>query len=99
MWLTGTQGTALSAEDAAKLNADDKATVTTTAEDAGFPYQSFTVKVPESLAADATASTTIRWNGSAEAGSDLYAFVRNVTTGRMGSGGPGPGQRKRQGHD
>lgn len=77
----GTQGTALSAEDAAKLNADDKATVTTTAEDAGFPYQSFTVKVPESLAADATASTTIRWNGSAEAGSDLYAFVRNVTTG------------------
>ncbi|KFI72969.1 metallophosphoesterase [Bifidobacterium minimum] len=78
---TGTGGTALGDSDARKLaKSDDGATVTTTGTDDGFPYQSFTVTVPDSVSSDADASTALRWKGSAEAGSDIYAYVKNTST-------------------
>jgi hypothetical protein len=68
--------------DAAKLQeSNDGKVVETTATNSGFPFQSFTVTVPAQYEQDADAATTLRWNGSAQAGADIYAFVKNTATG------------------
>ncbi|MCH4160350.1 MAG: metallophosphoesterase [Bifidobacterium sp.] len=72
----------LAESDAAKLDAaGDGKVIETTATDSGFPYQSFTVTVPSQYEQDANAATTLRWSGSAQAGADIYAFVKNTSTG------------------
>ncbi|MFT9009509.1 MAG: metallophosphoesterase [Bifidobacterium sp.] len=78
---TSTVGEAVSASDAAKLDDADGKVVTTTATDNGFPYQSFTVSIPDAIAKDADATTTLHWSGTAEANADIYAFVKNTATG------------------
>jgi hypothetical protein len=72
----------ISASDAAKLDASgDGKVIETTATNSGFPYQSFTVSVPTAYEQDADATTTLRWNGSAQAGADIYVFVKNTVSG------------------
>lgn len=74
-------GEQISADDAAKLDKQDGDAVKVTSTDNGFPYQQFTINVPQDVVNDTSAITVVRWNGSAEPNADIYMYVKNVTTG------------------
>ena len=70
-----------SAQNNALASGEDGKTVSTTGTNYGFPFQEFTVTVPQSFVEDAQASATLSWSGSAEPNADIYAFVRNAVNG------------------
>jgi len=72
---------ALDAADLEAASAADGSAATTTAPGGGFPYQRFAVRVPDHIASDQGASTTVRWSGSATPDTDVLALVRRVSDG------------------
>ncbi|MDN6566347.1 MAG: metallophosphoesterase, partial [Actinomyces sp.] len=74
-------GTPLTQDDLTAASSADSASATTSATAGGFPYQRFEVKVPDHIATDSGASTTLRWSGTVTPDTDVLALVLSVSTG------------------